>query len=110
MAILRQTCPETGRDYQARELSHGQAHLWNTSECEWREPEGRAGIATARKPESDHRRLHAGGQSTEARRTEQTGEDGLEKGRFKITGPNSTMKKSGDVAEVLYFVGVPDGI
>jgi Phage integrase family len=58
-------------------------------------------------PESDHRRLHAGGQSTEARSTEQTGEDGLEKGRFKITGPNWTMKKSGGVAEVLYFVGVP---
>jgi hypothetical protein len=40
----------------------------------------------------------------------QTGEGGFEKGRFKITGPNWTMKKSGGVAEVLYFIGVPDGI
>ncbi|HMC75029.1 MAG TPA: hypothetical protein VKG87_12060, partial [Terriglobales bacterium] len=62
------------------------------------------------KPEGHDRRLHAGGQSTEARSTEQTGEDGFEKGRFQITGPNWTMKKSGGFAEVLYFVGVPDGI
>ena len=33
-----------------------------------------------------------------------------EKGPFQLTGPNWTMKKSGDFAEVLYFVGVPDGI
>jgi hypothetical protein len=50
-----------------------------------RTQKGRAGIAAACKPESDYRRLHAGGESTEARSPEQTGEDGLEKGRFKIT-------------------------
>jgi hypothetical protein len=42
--------------------------------------------------------------------SEQTSENGLKKARFKVTGPNWTMKKSGGVAEVLYFVGVPDGI
>src|SRR6185437_5466866 len=51
--------------------------------------------------------LHAGGQSTEARGTERTGENGPEKDRFKITGPNWTMKRTGDFAELLYFVGVP---
>jgi hypothetical protein len=110
MAILRQTCPETGRDYQARELSHVQAHFWNASECEWREPKGSAGIATARKPESDHGRLYASRQSAEARGPEQAGEVGHEKDRLILTGPNWTMKKNGGFAEVLYFVGVPDGI
>ena len=33
-----------------------------------------------------------------------------EKGCCKVTGPNWTMKKNGGSAEVLYFVGVPDGI
>ncbi len=27
-----------------------------------------------------------------------------------LSGPNWTMKENGDFAEVLYFVGVPDGI
>jgi len=35
---------------------------------------------------------------------------GLGKSRFQLTGPNWTLKKDGDFAEVLYFVGVPDGI
>jgi len=32
---------------------------------------------------------------------------GLGKSRFQLTGPNWTLKKDGDFAEVLYFVGVP---
>ena len=30
--------------------------------------------------------------------------------RNLLSGPNWTMKENGDFAEVLYFVGVPDGI
>jgi hypothetical protein len=55
-------------------------------------------------PENDHRRLYASGQSTEARGSEQAGEDRLEKGRFQVAGPNWTMKKTGARAEVIYFV------
>src|SRR5437762_3434976 len=33
-------------------LSHVQTHLWNPSECEWRERRGRAGVASSRQSES----------------------------------------------------------
>ena len=51
--------------------------------------------------------FYAGGQPQ--KREAQAGEVGHE-GRFSLTGPNWTMKKTGDTAELLYFVGVPDGI
>jgi integrase len=66
-------------DYQARELSHVQAHLWNSSEREWREPKGCAGIASSLQSESNHGRLYASRQSAEERGPEQAGEDGHEK-------------------------------
>jgi hypothetical protein len=39
-----------------------------------------------------------------------SGEDGHEDRFSLLTRPNWTMKKIGDTAELLYFVGVPDGI
>ena len=56
----------------------------------------------------------AGGRSTEARGTEQFGQTG-EEGRgiadqVSLSGTNWIMNKSGDFVEVVYFVGVPDGI
>jgi hypothetical protein len=51
-----------------------------------------------------------GGESPEARTPEQACEDGHEKDRFGLTGPNWTMKKNGDFSDVVYCVGVPDGI
>jgi hypothetical protein len=69
-----------------------------------------AGITSLRQPESDHRCLHAGGQSTEARGSEEAGEDGDEKDCLNLTGSNWIMKKNREFAEALYFVGVPDGI
>ena len=110
MALLREACVATGQDRQARDLSHIPAHVWNASQCEWGESKSCAGTPSSRQPEGDDRCLYAGSESTEARGAEQTGEDGLEKVWFQLTGPNWTMKKNGDRAEVLYFVGVPDGI
>src|SRR5689334_14415816 len=114
MAVLRQTCPETSPDYQACELSHVQAHLWNASECEWREPEGRAGIVAACEPEGHDRCLHAGGRAAEARGAKQFGQASEKRLRFgnqvQLSGSSWIMKKNGGFAEVLYFVGVPDGI
>lgn len=81
----------------------------NAPECKQGEPKSRAGIASSREYESDHGRLYAGSQPSEARGPEQAGEDGHED-RFSLTGPNWTKKKNGGFAEVICFVGVPDGI
>ncbi len=51
-----------------------------------------------------------GGESPEARTPEQACEDGHKKDRFGLTGPNWTMKKNGDFSDVVYCIGVPDGI
>ena len=67
--------------------------LFNGTEREWRESEGRTGIVAPRKPEGHDGRLHAGCRAAEARGAKQFGQ-----------------KKNGDFAELLYFVGVPDGI
>src|SRR6185437_1798988 len=109
VAILRQTCPQTGPDYQARELSHVQAHLWNSSEREWREPKGCAGIASSRQSESDHGRLYASCQSAEERSPEQAGEDGHEKDRLIVTGPNSTIRKAAVLRKFFILLASPTG-
>jgi hypothetical protein len=73
------------------------------------ETKGRARAASSRQHEGDHRRIYAGSQPSETAGPEQAGQDGHED-RFSLTRPNWTMKKIGDTAELLYFVGVPDGI
>jgi hypothetical protein len=109
MEVLRQACTETGRNHQTRDVSHFPTHVWNAPERKRGEPKGRARAASSREHEGDHRRLYAGCQSSEAGGSKQAGEDGHED-CFSLTGPNWTMKKTGDTAELLYFVGVPDGI
>jgi hypothetical protein len=109
MEVLRQACAETGQNHQTRDVSHFPAHIWNAPECKRGESKGRARTASSRQHEGDHGRLYAGGQPSETGGPEQAGENGHED-RFSLTGPNWTMKESGDTAELLYFVGVPDGI
>ncbi len=71
-------------------------------------------LTCPRESESHDRRLHAGSRSAEARGTEQFGQIGKAGRRFGnqagLTGSNWIMKKNGDRAEPVYFVGVPDGI
>ncbi len=109
MEVLRQACAETGQNHQTRDVSHFPAHIWNAPECKRGESKGRARTASSRQHEGDHGRLYAGCQPSETGGPEQAGENGHED-RFSLTGPNWTMKKTGDAAELLYFVGVPDGI
>ena len=58
-------------------------HIWDSPQRELGKPESCAGAASPRQSEGDHRCLPAGGRSSEARSSEQDGEDGPEKDRFK---------------------------
>jgi hypothetical protein len=68
----------------------------------------------ARESESHDRHLHASSRSAETRGAGNLVQTGSERrglgGQAGLSGSNWIMKKSGDFAEVLYFVGVPDGI
>ncbi len=116
VAILRSTGPQACKGDQERDLPYIPTHLWNAPERERRKCQGRSGTSSPRKPESDDRRLYAGRQLTKARGSEQARKHGYERSRSceiarnLLSGPNWTMKENGDFAEVLYFVGVPDGI
>ena len=114
MALLRQAGLETGWRDEASLVSHFPAHVWDATEREWRKLQGRAGTAASRKPESYYRRLHAGSGSAEARGAKQFGQTGTEgsdrEGHVRLSGSNWIMKENGGISEVLYFVGVPDGI
>ena len=114
VAVLREASTDASWYYQARLVSHFPAYVWDSLECKWRESEGCAGVAAARKPQGHHRRLHASSGASEARGTNQFGQTCKERVRFgsqvRLSGSNWIMKKNSELAEVLYFVGVPDGI
>ena len=114
VAVLRQAGLGTCQGDEASLVSHLPAHVWNAPERERRKSEGRTGVASPRESESHDRRLHAGSRSAEARGTEQFGQIGKAGRRFgnqaRLSGSNWIMKKNGDCAEPVYFVGVPDGI
>ncbi len=114
VAVLRQAGLGTCQGDEASLVSHLPAHVWNAPERERRKSEGRTGVASPRESESHDRRLHAGSRSAEARGTEQFGQIGKAGRRFgnqaRLSGSNWIMKKNGDCAELVYFVGVPDGI
>ena len=111
VALLREAGAEKGRNRQTRFLSHFPSHVWDFIECEWRESEGCAGVATPREPEGHDERLGAGRRSSEARGSKQFGqasEKRLRSGsQIKLSGSNWIMKTNDDFAELLYFVGVP---
>src|SRR6185369_16959739 len=92
----------------ARHFDKGQ-HLWNSSEREWREPKGCAGIASSRQSESNHGRLYASRQSAEERSPEQAGEDGHEKDRLIVTGPNWTIRKAAVLRKFFILLASPTG-
>src|SRR6202167_564081 len=114
VAVLRQAGLGTCQGDEASLGSHLPAHVWNAPERARRKSEGRTGVASPRESESHDRRLHAGSRSAEARGTEQFGQIGKAGRRFgnqaRLSGSNWIMKKNGDCAEPVYFVGVPDGI
>jgi hypothetical protein len=114
VAILRQAGFAACQGDEASFVSHLSAHLFDAAECKRGESQGRAGTASPRESESHDRCLHAGSRSTEARGTEQFGQTGAEGRGFGdqagLSGSNWIMKRSGGIAEAVYFVGVPDGI
>ena len=114
VALLREAGSEKSENRQTRFVSHFPAHVWDSIECEWRESEGCAGVAPPREPEGHDGRLYAGRRASETRGAKQFGQAGEKRFRFgsqvELSGSNWIMKKSGDCAELLYFVGVPDGI
>jgi hypothetical protein len=95
-------------------VSHFPAHVWDSVECKWRESEGCAGVVAPREPEGHDGRLHAGRRASDARGAKQFGQAGPKRlqvrSQVQLSGSNWIMKKNGDFAELLYFVGVPDGI
>src|SRR2546425_690286 len=98
LALLRQALGEAGRSEQACLVSHVPAHLRDAPQCERGECESRAGASAPCQHESHDRRLHAGGQPTEARGAEQAGEDGPEKSCLAgLSGPYWTMTENGEV-------------
>jgi len=114
VAVLRKTGLKTRWGDEASFVSHIPAHVRNAFECQRRKPQGCSGTAASRESEGHDRRLHAGGQPAEARSTGQLGPAGEERRGFgscvPLSGSNWIMKKNGGFAELLYFVGVPDGI
>lgn len=114
VAVLRKASSETRWSDEARFVSHIPAHVRNAFECQRGKPQGCSGTTAPRESKGHDRRLHASGQSAEARSTGQLGPVGEEKRgiglRVPLSGSNWIMKKNGDFAELLYFVGVPDGI
>jgi hypothetical protein len=114
VAVLRQAGFATCQGNEASLVSHFPAHFWDAVERERRESEGCAGTVAPCKSQSHDRRLHAGRRSAEARGAGKFGPTNSERRGFGdqagLSGSNWIMKKNGDFAEVLYFVGVPDGI
>jgi|SRR5579872_1435393 len=114
VALLRKAGSEKSGNRQARFVSHFPAHVWDSVECKWRESEGCAGVVAPREPEGYDGRIHAGRRASEARGAEQFGQAGEKRFGFgsqvQLSGSNWIMKKNGECAELLYFVGVPDGI
>jgi hypothetical protein len=116
VAILRSTGPQSRKGEQEGDLPHVPTHLWNAPERERRKCQGCSGTSSSREFKSDDRRLYAGGQLTKTRGSEQARKHGYERSRSceiarnLLSGPNWTMKENGDFVEVIYFVGVPDGI
>ena len=114
VAILWQAGFAACQGDEASFVSHLSAHFWDALKRERRESQGRTGTAAPCESESHDRRLHAGSRSTEARGAEQSGKAGAEGRGFGdqtgLSGSNWIMKKNGGFVEVIYFVGVPDGI
>jgi len=114
VAVLRQAGFATCQGDQASLVSHIPAHFWDAVERERRESEGCAGTVAPCESQSHDRRLHAGGRCAEARVAGEFGQTDSERRGFgdqaRLSGSNWIMKKNGDFAKLLYFVGVPDGI
>jgi hypothetical protein len=114
VAVLRRASFATRQSDKARLVSHIPAHFRDAVERERRESESRTGTVAPCESESNDRRLHAGSRSAEARGAKQFGETCKEGRGFGdqagLSGSNWIMKKNGDFVEVIYFVGVPDGI
>src|SRR6266478_7682536 len=114
VAVLRQAGFATCQGDEASLVSHISAHFWDVVERERRVSKGCAGTVAPCESQSHDRRLHTGSRSAEARGAGEFGQTDSERRGFGdqagLSGSNWIMKKRGDFAEALYFVGVPDGI
>ena len=77
--------------------------------------QGGAGTVASCESEDDHGRIHAGGKPAKARGPEQASENGHGRrgaGTYdvQLSGPNWIMTKTRDFVQVLWNLGVPDGI
>src|SRR5581483_1570697 len=113
VALLWPSCIEACWNNEACDVSHVPAHVWNAPERQWRKRQGGSRIAASRQPEGHDRCVHAGRQSAKTRSPKQADKDGHGKNGGKgvgLTGPNWTMTKNQDFLQVLWNLGVPDGI
>jgi hypothetical protein len=104
-----------GRGYRAQEadrLAYLSAHIWDDLECQRGKSQSHSGTSASRESPSHDGHVRSGCEQREARGAEQGGQTAFARSGEKagVSGRLWTRGKTSRILEVVYFVGVPDGI